>query len=76
MTAAMTRTFAPHELANRDAWITSRVENDCDGCETIAYADGDAWRPAQDCPVHGEHPESWWADLNRELDRRWPGTWL
>lgn len=70
------RTFTPNELANRDAWVVSRIENDCEGCETIYERDGeDTWRPAQDCPVHGEFAEKWWAELNAELDARWPGTW-
>lgn len=70
------RTFTDREQANRDAWVTSRCENDCEGCEEIYYADGErSWHPVQHCPVHGEHAESWWADLNTELDRRWPGTW-
>lgn len=68
-----TRTFTEYEESQRDAWIRDRVENECDGCETIYGADGyNAWRPAADCPVHGLHYEQWFADLNAELDRRWP----
>lgn len=70
------RTFTEQEQANRDAWIHERVENDCAGCETLSYPDGyDAWRPAARCPVHGLDTATWWAELNRELDARWPGTW-
>lgn len=69
------RTFTENEQQNRDAWTTSRVENDCDGCETLYYADSEAWRPAERCPVHGIDYAEWWAELNRELDRRWPDTW-
>ena len=65
------RTFTSNDEANRNAYITSHVENDCDGCES----DGDLWRPAEDCPVHGAHCEQWWADLNARLDARWPGEW-
>lgn len=65
------RTFTESEQANRDAWVSSRVANDCGPCES----DGEWWQPTRDCPVHGEHCEPWWADLNRELDERWPGTW-
>lgn len=74
-TSQPNRTFERWEQEARDAWTTSRIENDCEGCESIYYADGEAWRPAQDCPVHGAHPETWRRDLNRELDARWPGTW-
>jgi hypothetical protein len=70
------RTFTKDEQGWRDAWIRNRVENECDGCETISHPDGyDAWRPAERCPVHGADTAGWWNGLNRELDKRWPGTW-
>lgn len=72
-TSTRFRTFTENERANRDAWITHRVENDCDGC--IEFDNGTGWAPVECCPVHGRDAEEWWAELNVELDRRWPGTW-
>lgn len=70
------RTFTTVERYQRDAWITTRIENDCVGCETLSHADGyDSWRPAERCPVHGVDCATWWEHLNAELDRRWPGRW-
>lgn len=76
MSTTSYRTFTDNEQANRDAWVTSRIENDCDGCESTYCGDGyEAWTPAEKCPVHGIDCDGWWVDLNAELDRRWPGTW-
>lgn len=70
------RTFTPNEEANRDAWISARVENDCKGCTSRYETDGyETWTPAEECPVHGITCEAWWAELNVQLDARWPGTW-
>jgi hypothetical protein len=70
------RTFTADERANRDAWVTSRVENDCAGCDSI-YDGGleVGFRPAEHCPVHGIDAQTWWDELNEQLDERWPGTW-
>lgn len=70
------RTFTEREQADRDAWVTARVSNDCAGCETVYLADSEAWRPAEACPVHGLEADAWWRELNVELDRRWPGRWV
>jgi hypothetical protein len=67
------RTFTENERANRDAWITGRVENDCEGC--VEFDNGMGWTPVERCPVHGRESDDWWRELNVELDRRWPGTW-
>ena len=76
MSTTAYRTFTDNEEANRDAWITRRVENDCDGCESRYDRDGyETWTPAERCPVHGRGAETWWANLNTQLDLRWPGTW-
>jgi len=73
---AMYRTFTDSEEAARDAAITERIENECEGCTSTYGTDGyETWSPAQHCPVHGEHTRAWWDDLNRWLDQRWPGTW-
>jgi hypothetical protein len=70
------REFTDNERKNRDAWTTSRMENDCEGCSSRYDAEGyEAWTPGERCPVHGLHAETWWKKLNDELDRRWPGTW-
>jgi hypothetical protein len=66
-----TRIFSALEEANRNAYISSHIENDC-GCES----DGELWRPVEDCPVHGIDSDPWWAALNDRLDARWPGTWV
>lgn len=71
MTSTSMRTFTENEQANRDAYITSHIENDCAGC----YSYGDLWRPTEHCPVHGLACETWWEALNKRLDERWPGTW-
>lgn len=67
------RTFTENDEHNRDAWIKSRVENDCEGC--VEFDHGEGWRPAEGCAVHGVDSDEWWHELNAELDTRWPGTW-
>jgi hypothetical protein len=70
------RTFTESEQEQRDAWIAERIEHYCTGCLAILGTDGYvAWRPDEHCAVHGAETDEWWAELNRELDARWPGTW-
>lgn len=58
----------------RDELITIRIEEECIGCEEIHDpfhpVDPPSWRPAQICPVHGEHSYRFWDQLNDELRRR------
>jgi len=71
------RTFTGSEQANRDAWLESRIAEDCHACVTTHYADCESWTPAESCPVHGalQISRPWWNAVNDELDSRWPGTW-
>jgi hypothetical protein len=76
-TVVTVRTFTDSERRQRDEWVTSRMEDDCAGCTATYDGEGyEAWKPAEMCPVHGRHANSWWADLNDELDTRWPGAWM
>lgn len=69
----MQRVFAEADVSARDAWIYARVENDCEGCESLI---DERWRPAENCPVHGLGAEQYFVDLNAELDKLWPGRWV
>lgn len=65
------RAFTDSETTSREEWTRARIEDDCIGCETL---DDASWRPAEHCPVHGVEFESYFRQLNVELDRRWPGS--
>lgn len=73
---ATRRVFTDSEQSNRDAWTTSRMENDCDGCEALYHDDDCQWTPAERCPVHGIDVDAYWRELNEQLDARWPGRWI
>jgi len=69
----VTRALIVRPSVARRQWIEQRVENDCDGCVETYGPDGEsAWTPDRYCPVHGLDAAKWMAELNRELDRRWP----
>lgn len=72
----MTRQFTQAEQDRRETHLIERVEEDCAGCKSKVDDEGyENWTPAEFCPVHGAHPESWWKQLNDELDALAPGTW-
>lgn len=43
------------------------IRDNCVGCHEDGYGDERMWTPAQDCPVHGEHPERFWDDFNHRF---------